>query len=139
MRRYRRSPRKVSKVCATEESKARALQVAWHAATDKVGTLALSEARKIVANPPICPYCQITIPFRDISIDHITPRSRGGTSESTNLAFCCKMCNSAKGPLTGPEFTALMEFLADHLVMRMSVLQRLVAAGNMYRKLRWRR
>ena len=115
MRRYRRSPRKVSKVCATEESKARALQVAWHAATDKVGTLALSEARKIVANPPICPYCQITI------------------------AFCCKMCNSAKGPLTGPEFTALMEFLADHLVMRMSVLQRLVAAGNMYRKLRWRR
>ena len=131
MRRFRKSRRKV---CATEESKAKALQVAWHSATDKAGTLKLSEARSIVADPPLCPYCQIKIPYQDISIDHVQPRSRGGSSDPENLVFCDRICNLAKGNLTGPEFTALMEFLSRYLIMRASLLQRLVSAGRMYRR-----
>lgn len=131
-RKPRRSRR--SGVCKDEESKAKALQTAWRFATDKQETLKLDDARKIVANPPICPYCLIKIPYRDISIDHLQPRSRGGSSKPDNLIFCDKLCNTAKGNLTADEFTALMEFLRGHLIMKASVLQRLVAAGRVFRK-----
>lgn len=32
-----------------------------------------------------------------ITLDHITPRSKGGTSVSTNLVTCCHKCNSTRG------------------------------------------
>ena len=33
----------------------------------------------------------------DLTIDHITPRSRGGSDEESNLQTMCRSCNSAKG------------------------------------------
>lgn len=33
----------------------------------------------------------------DLTIDHITPLSRGGGDELANLRFLCRSCNSAKG------------------------------------------
>lgn len=131
MRKYRRRG-KGRRICKDEESKAKALQTAWRFATDRTETLSLVEARKIVANPPQCPYCTIKIPYRDISIDHMQPRSREGSSTPDNLVFCDRTCNMAKGNLTSDEFLALMEFLRNHLMMKASVLQRLVAAGRMF-------
>ena len=32
-----------------------------------------------------------------LSIDHIVPRSRGGTSERTNLRVLCTTCNTRRG------------------------------------------
>lgn len=31
------------------------------------------------------------------SVDHVHPRSKGGTDELSNLVLCCEGCNSAKG------------------------------------------
>ena len=31
------------------------------------------------------------------SVDHITPRSQGGTDEDFNLQLLCRSCNSSKG------------------------------------------
>jgi 5-methylcytosine-specific restriction endonuclease McrA len=31
------------------------------------------------------------------SVDHITPRSQGGTDEDYNLQLLCRSCNSSKG------------------------------------------
>lgn len=31
------------------------------------------------------------------TVDHIIPRSKGGTNESKNLAICCNSCNTGKG------------------------------------------
>lgn len=35
-------------------------------------------------------------PPRDISLDHILPRGKGGGNESANLYTCCRACNSAR-------------------------------------------
>lgn len=45
---------------------------------------------------------------RDVTIDHVTPRSSQGTNDPKNLVLCCRSCNSRKQdlPLTrfaGPE------------------------------------
>lgn len=34
---------------------------------------------------------------RQGTIDHVVPRSRGGSSEPSNLQLACKRCNTAKG------------------------------------------
>lgn len=45
-----------------------------------------------------CTYCGVMFePMRPPTIDHITPRSRGGTSLQSNLALACETCNEAKG------------------------------------------
>jgi 5-methylcytosine-specific restriction endonuclease McrA len=49
-----------------------------------------------------CAYCGKTeMPFE---IDHIRPRSRGGSNRISNLALACHACNTAKGNQTAHEF-----------------------------------
>ncbi|HLD36036.1 MAG TPA: HNH endonuclease [Planctomycetota bacterium] len=36
-------------------------------------------------------------PLSSMTIDHIIPRSRGGTTEWTNAVTCCSKCNTKKG------------------------------------------
>ena len=62
------------------------------------------------------------------------PRSRGGTSQADNLVYCDRICNQAKGNLTAEEFRALVDFLNGYLMMKESVLRRLVAAGRIYNR-----
>ena len=42
---------------------------------------------------PVCAYCERTVPERTITLDHVTPRSRGGESNWENLVACCHECN----------------------------------------------
>lgn len=98
----------------------------------------MKEATAIVENPPVCPYCQKQIPYKDISIDHVEPRSRGGSSEKENLIFCDRRCNLAKGNLNGTEFRLLMAFLDQHPAMKESVLSRLIAGGAAFGRRRRR-
>ena len=45
-----------------------------------------------------CQYCGIkTKNSKNLTIDHVTPRSRGGDSSWTNLTTSCAPCNSKKG------------------------------------------
>ncbi|NQZ78251.1 MAG: HNH endonuclease [Ekhidna sp.] len=44
-----------------------------------------------------CQYCGTT---KDLTIDHVIPRSRGGKSTWTNLVTACKKCNSKKSDFT---------------------------------------
>ncbi|MFM6853578.1 MAG: HNH endonuclease [Sphingopyxis sp.] len=46
-----------------------------------------------------CFYCKKPVAHADMTIDHIEPKSRGGTSSIQNLVVACKPCNSAKGHL----------------------------------------
>ena len=52
----------------------------------------------------ICQGCLISFPFRNLTIDHIIPVSRGGTDHLDNLQLLCGACNSAKGSGTNEEF-----------------------------------
>jgi 5-methylcytosine-specific restriction endonuclease McrA len=47
-----------------------------------------------------CSYCQSS---RDLTIDHIIPRSKGGKSTFENCTTACKPCNNRKGNRTPSE------------------------------------
>lgn len=134
--RYHKPRRRAAK---TEASKAKSLQTAWRHATDRTGTLPIADARKIVADPPVCPYCDKKIPYRDLSIDHVQPRSKGGSSKKENLVYCDRRCNQAKSNLTGEEFRLLMAFLNQHPAMKENILSRLIAGGAAWGRGRRRR
>ena len=50
-----------------------------------------------------CQYCGIIEAPKDMTIDHVTPRSRGGENTWTNLVTCCKKCNQKKRDRTPKE------------------------------------
>jgi 5-methylcytosine-specific restriction endonuclease McrA len=47
-----------------------------------------------------CQYCGTK---RDLTIDHVTPRAKGGKDSWTNLVTACKRCNAKKGDFTPEE------------------------------------
>ena len=54
----------------------------------------------------ICGGCEIFFPFRNMTIDHKIPRSKGGTDHFENLWLLCGACNSMKGTGTVAEMRA---------------------------------
>lgn len=51
----------------------------------------------------LCNGCQTQFPFRNMTIDHIVPQSKGGTDHEDNLQLLCGACNSTKGNSTQAE------------------------------------
>lgn len=51
-----------------------------------------------------CFYCQERVFRRDRSLDHLTPKSRGGTWSIENIVLCHRVCNWAKADMTLVEF-----------------------------------
>ena len=56
-----------------------------------------------------CQYCGRRPPVRDLNIDHVLPRSRGGGDSWENLVTACRLCNLRKGWKTPEE--AMMRLL----------------------------
>ncbi len=50
-----------------------------------------------------CQYCGHTLPRKELNIDHVNPRSRGGTSTWENVVCSCLECNRKKGGRTPRE------------------------------------
>jgi len=44
-----------------------------------------------------CQYCGKRFPTSELTLDHVVPRSRGGSSTWDNLVCCCVACNMRKG------------------------------------------
>ena len=57
----------------------------------------------------ICAGCQVLFPFRNMTVDHITPRSRGGSDHFDNLQLLCNACNSTKGTKSQEQFIAALK------------------------------
>lgn len=47
-----------------------------------------------------CQYCNELLELQDVTLDHITPRSKGGTSTWQNIVVACLDCNKNKAGLT---------------------------------------
>jgi 5-methylcytosine-specific restriction endonuclease McrA len=47
-----------------------------------------------------CQYCGTTLSMRNGTIDHVVPRSQGGTHSLDNTVASCKVCNNLKGDMS---------------------------------------
>ena len=52
----------------------------------------------------LCNGCKYMFLFRNMTIDHIVPKSKGGTDLKENLQLLCNACNSTKGTRSQSEF-----------------------------------
>ena len=55
-----------------------------------------------------CNGCEVLFPFRNMTIDHILPRSRGGSDAPDNLQLLCGACNSTKSNRTQEDLIAAL-------------------------------
>ncbi len=58
---------------------------------------ALSRKNILMRDRNTCQFCARVLPAAELTLDHITPRSRGGESNWENLVACCHPCNNRKG------------------------------------------
>lgn len=78
-----------------------------------------------------CQYCLRRPPLRELNIDHVVPRCRGGRDAWENLVTACKACNLKKGSRTPDE--AGLRLLRDPARPRWSPTTRiLLGAGEPY-------
>ncbi len=63
----------------------------------------LSRRNVFLRDAYTCQYCTRRPPVRDLNLDHVMPRSRGGRSTWENLVTSCRDCNLRKGGATPDE------------------------------------
>jgi 5-methylcytosine-specific restriction endonuclease McrA len=64
---------------------------------------AVSRKGIILRDGSACQYCGARLPAKDLTLDHVIPRSRAGGSTWENLVACCLPCNNRKGNRTPQE------------------------------------
>ena len=57
----------------------------------------------------ICNGCKVLFPFRNLTVDHVVPRARGGGDDLSNLQLLCGACNSMKGQDSQAAFLARLK------------------------------
>ena len=57
----------------------------------------------------LCGGCRVMFPFRNFTVDHIIPQSKGGSGHLENLQLLCGACNSMKGAGSQEEFVARLK------------------------------
>ncbi|MDE0149146.1 MAG: DNA methyltransferase [Rhodospirillaceae bacterium] len=57
----------------------------------------------------ICAGCRVLFPFRNMTVDHVVPRAKGGQDNFDNLQLLCAACNSMKGARSQEEFVARLK------------------------------
>ena len=48
----------------------------------------------------ICQYCKQMYSYKDLTLDHVIPKSKGGKTEWTNIVSACRKCNNDKASHT---------------------------------------
>ena len=69
----------------------------------RFGTYACNRKNVVWRDKNICQYCGSRFKFVDLTMDHVTPKSRGGDKTWTNIVTSCKRCNNIKGNQTPME------------------------------------
>jgi 5-methylcytosine-specific restriction endonuclease McrA len=64
---------------------------------------AVSRKSILLRDRHTCQYCHRQFEMKKLTLDHVTPRSRGGGSTWENLVACCCACNNRKADRTPAE------------------------------------
>jgi 5-methylcytosine-specific restriction endonuclease McrA len=83
-----------------------------------------------------CQYCGARKAAHELSLDHITPRSRQGRTAPENLATACVACNTRKGDRTPEE--ARMPLLTPQTALRVG-LERVLLCHYAESRPEWRK
>lgn len=67
------------------------------------GQLHLNRRNILARDSNVCQYCGGHFPTHQLSLDHVIPRSRGGTTTWENVVCACLSCNIKKGGRTPHE------------------------------------
>ena len=59
----------------------------------------LVKQRLLLLQENRCAYCRKSLSLQRGTLDHLTPKSRGGLTTEENLVVACKICNRAKSNL----------------------------------------
>lgn len=59
-----------------------------------------SRANVLARDGLACQYCGRSAPSRELTFDHVVPRSQGGRTTWENIVTACARCNSQKGGRT---------------------------------------
>ena len=57
----------------------------------------ISRKNILIRDQYICQYCNKKFGAGELTLDHVVPRSRGGSNTWENLVACCLRCNNRKG------------------------------------------
>ena len=68
----------------------------------------------------VCQYCSGEFKYKQLSLDHVIPKSRGGGRGWLNLVACCHGCNQKKGNRTPSE--ASMELIKEPYIPNVSII-----------------
>jgi 5-methylcytosine-specific restriction endonuclease McrA len=68
-----------------------------------VMAIRLTRRNLLLRDDSRCQYCARRPPLRELNIDHVIPRSRGGRDTWENLVISCRDCNLKKGRRTPAE------------------------------------
>lgn len=55
-----------------------------------------------------CQYCGEELPYHELTLDHVYPKSRGGNTSWENIVTCCKSCNQKKADRTPEEANMIL-------------------------------
>jgi 5-methylcytosine-specific restriction endonuclease McrA len=66
-------------------------------------TRSVSRKSIMIRDSYTCQYCHATLPAAKLTLDHVTPKSKGGKSTWENLVAACYPCNNRKGNRTPVE------------------------------------
>ena len=80
-----------------------------------------------------CQYCGRRPPLRDLNIDHVLPKSRGGGDSWENLVTACRPCNLRKGWKTPEEANMRLSRVPFRPKWAM-VAQLLLGAGERFKE-----
>src|SRR4030067_515201 len=69
----------------------------------KTPIVKFSRQNLYVRDRGVCQYCRTPFEHKELTYDHVVPRSKGGQTEWTNVVTCCSACNLKKGGRTPEE------------------------------------
>lgn len=72
---------------------------AYREGTWKIHDLHINNVWKIHGGASYCWYCGKELEKKQSTIEHIFPRSKGGSDDMDNIVLICKSCNCSKGNL----------------------------------------
>lgn len=55
-----------------------------------------------------CAYCGKELDYNAVTLDHVIPKSKGGTREESNLYPACQKCNGLKRDLSLDDFRKMI-------------------------------